>query len=139
MNYNKTIIAGRICIDPKVRLTNSGLAVLRIPIAVNHYKKKTDGERVEESHFFQVIFFGKLAETVEKYMVKGQVMLVEGRLSTSKYTDKEGIERYTTEIIADTMQMGSKPMKSQNFSSPQTSPQKSSEPDDDIKLEDIPF
>jgi len=140
MNYNKVIIAGRISSDIEQRVTTTGLTVLNLSVAYNQRRK--DKETI--AHFFRVVFFGKVAEIVSKYMVKGQVILVEGRLSTSSW-EKDGEKRYSTEIIADTMQMGARPKGSEN-PTPETSVQdvpivstQKVSNSDDIKIEDIPF
>ena len=110
-SFNKVLIIGNLGRDPEVRRTANGDAVANIAVAsTDKYKDKTTGENKEITEWHRVSFFGKLAEVVETYLKKGSQVHVEGHLRTRKWTDKDGVERYTTEIIAETMQMlGSKP------------------------------
>ena len=103
MNVNKVILVGRVGSDPILNETSKGDAVTNISLATNSGygdKEKTD--------WHKVTFFGKLANTVDEYVKKGQELYVEGRISYSKYTDKEGNERDSTSVIAYAMQFGSK-------------------------------
>lgn len=100
-SVNKVIIVGNLGKDPEVRYMPSGDAIANIAVATS-YKPK-DKEPVTEWH--RISFFGKLAEVVGQYLKKGSSIYVEGRLQTRKYTDKDGIERYATEIVAENMQM----------------------------------
>ena len=106
MSVNKVILVGRCAQDPEVRYLPSGEAVANITVATSEsWKDKTTGEKKELTEWSRVSFFGKLAEIAGQYLKKGTQVYIEGRLRTRKYTDKEGIDRYATEIIADTMQM----------------------------------
>ena len=106
MSVNKVILVGRCAQDPEVRYLPSGEAVANITVATSEsWKDKTTGEKKELTEWSRVSFFGKLAEIAGQYLKKGSQVYIEGRLRTRKYTDKEGIDRYATEIIADTMQM----------------------------------
>ena len=103
MNVNKVILVGRAGRDPEARETGKGEAVANISLATNSGygdNEKTDWHRVT--------FFGNLANTVIDYVKKGQELYVEGRISYSKYTGKDGVEKYSTSIIAYSMQMGKK-------------------------------
>ena len=92
--------------DPENRYLPSGEQVTSIAVATTEsWKDKTTGEKKELTEWNRVSFFGKLAEIAGQYLKKGSQVYIEGRLRTRKYTDKDGIERYQTEIIADTMQM----------------------------------
>ena len=102
MNVNKAILVGRVGADPIVRETAKGDTVCNVSLATN--SGYGDNEKVD---WHKVTFFGKLADTVNEYVTKGQQLYVEGRISYSKYTDKEGNERHGTSIIAGMMQMGS--------------------------------
>lgn len=99
-NLNKQMIMGNCTKDPEIRHTASGNTVAQVSIAVN--EKYNDKERTE---FFDVVFFGKLAEIVEKYVKKGMPIYVEGKQEKEKYTDKNGIERISVKCIANSMQM----------------------------------
>jgi len=143
MNYNKVVLAGRIASDIELKTTNLGQDVLTLRIAVNHFFKQQNGEKKEEAHFFSVVFWAGLASTISKYMVKGQVILVEGRLKTSNWTDKENKIHYRVEVVAESMQMGARP-KNQSQENPPVqdvpiSSAQNSALSDDIKIEDIPF
>ena len=105
-SINKVIIVGNLGRDPECRYMPSGDAIANIAVATtDRWRDKATGEQKEATEWHRVAFFGKLAEIVGQYLKKGSQVYIEGRLRTRKYTDKEGIERYTTEIIADTMQM----------------------------------
>jgi single-strand DNA-binding protein len=143
---NKAIILGSLGQDPDIRYTAGGAAVANISIATNEqWKDKESGEMQERTEWHRVVFFGRLAEIVGEYLRKGSQVYVEGRLQTRKWQDKEGNDRYTTEIVANEMQMlGSKSggttasfdQSPQQQSSPSTSSEKNSSDDFD---DDIPF
>ena len=103
---NKAIIVGNIGKDPDVRYSASGACFTTISVATSEkWKDKQTGEDKEVTEWHRVKFFGKLAEIAGEYLRKGSQVYIEGRLKTDKYTDKEGVERYSTDIIADQMQM----------------------------------
>ena len=103
---NKVILIGNLGNDPDVRYTAGGAAVSRISIATTEsWKDKESGEQQEKTEWHRVVFFGRLAEIVAEYLKKGSQVYIEGRLQTNKWQDKEGNDRYTTEIIANEMQM----------------------------------
>jgi single-strand DNA-binding protein len=105
-SVNKVIIVGNLGKDPEVRYMPSGDAIANIAVATSYKKKGRDGEQdTELTEWHRISFFGRLAEIVGQYLVKGSSVYVEGRLQTRKYTDKDGIERYATEIVAENMQM----------------------------------
>ena len=105
-SINKVIIVGNLGRDPETRYTTGGEAIANIAVATSdRWKDKATGEQKEATEWHRITFFGKLAEIAGQYLKKGSQVYVEGRLRTRKYTDKDGIERYATEVIADTMQM----------------------------------
>jgi single-strand DNA-binding protein len=105
-SVNKVIIVGNLGRDPETRYMPSGDAMTNIAIATtDKWKDKSSGEQKEATEWHRVAFFGKLAEIAGQYLKKGSQVYVEGKLRTRKWTDKDGVEKYTTEIIADTMQM----------------------------------
>ena len=104
-SVNKVILVGNLGRDPEVRYMPSGEPVANITIATSSKYKNKSGEMVEETEWHRVTFFGKLAEIVSQYLKKGRPVYVEGRIKTRKYTDKDGIEKYATDIIANEMQM----------------------------------
>lgn len=105
-SVNKVIIVGNLGRDPEVRYSASGDAMCNITVATTDtWKDKATGERKEATEWHRISFFGRLAEIAGQYLKKGSQVYVEGSLRTRKWTDKEGQERYTTEIRADEMKM----------------------------------
>ena len=105
-SVNKVIIVGNLGRDPEVRYNPNGGAWCTVSIATSRsWKDKTSGEKVEETEWHRVVFNDKLAEIAGEYLKKGRSVYVEGRLKTRKWTDKDGAEKFTTEIIASEMQM----------------------------------
>jgi single-strand DNA-binding protein len=105
-SVNKVIIVGNLGRDPEVRYMPSGDCIANIAVATSYKSKdKNTGEQSQQTEWHRISFFGKLAEIVSKYLKKGHSVYVEGRLQTRKYTDKDGIEKYATDIIAESMQM----------------------------------
>lgn len=105
-SVNKVIIVGNLGRDPEIRYMPSGDAIANIAVATSFKSKdKNTGEQKELTEWHRISFFGRLAETVCQYLKKGSPIYIEGRLQTRKYTDKDNIERYATEIIAENMQM----------------------------------
>ena len=103
---NKVILVGNLGKDPEVRYSPNGQAIANITIATSEsWKDKTTGDKQEKTEWHRVVFFGKLAEIAGEYLKKGGQVYVEGRLQTRKWQDKEGHDRYTTEIVANEMQM----------------------------------
>ena len=99
---NKAILVGNCGDDPTVRYMPNGNAVANVTLATSEsYKDKNTGQAVEKTEWHKIIFFGKLAEIVGEYVRKGSQIYVEGKLQTRKWTDQQGIERYTTEIVVD--------------------------------------
>jgi len=105
-SVNKAIILGNIGKDPEFRYTASGEAMCNITVATSeNWKDKATGEKKELTEWHRISFFGKLAEIAGQYLKKGSQVYVEGSIRTRKWTDKEGQERYTTEIRGDEMKM----------------------------------
>ena len=105
-SVNKVIIVGNLGKDPETRYAPSGDAITNITVATtDSWKDKSTGEKKEATEWHRVVFFGRLAEIAGEYLKKGRSVYVEGRLRTRKWQDKEGQDRYTTEIVADQMQM----------------------------------
>lgn len=102
---NKVILIGRLGADPEVRYMPSGGAVTNLRLATNDgYKDKTTGQFIENTEWHRVVLFNKLAEVVGQYSKKGSLLYIEGRIRTNKWQDKDGQDRYTTEIVANEMQ-----------------------------------
>jgi single-strand DNA-binding protein len=105
-SINKVILIGNLGRDPEVRYTPNGAAICNVTIATSrNWKDKNSGEKMEETEWHRVVFFDRLAEIAGEYLKKGRPVYVEGRLKTRKWTDKDGVEKYTTEIMADNMQL----------------------------------
>jgi single-strand DNA-binding protein len=136
-SVNKVIIVGNLGKDPDVRYATNGNCITNITVATTEsWKDKDSGEKKEATEWHKVAFFGKLADIAGKYLKKGSQVYLEGALKTRKWTDKDGQERYTTEVIASEMKMlGGKPQA--NESQPQSKPSSSSS-FDDIES-DLPF
>lgn len=105
-SVNKVIVLGNLGRDPELRYTPSGAAVCNVSIATTrNWKSKDSGERQEETEWHRVVFYDRLAEIAGEYLKKGRPVYVEGRLKTRKWQDKDGKDNYTTEVIAEQMQL----------------------------------
>jgi len=103
---NKVILVGHLGKDPEVRYAPSGQAIANVTLATSEqWKDKNTGEKQERTEWHRVVFFSRLAEIAGEYLKKGSQVYVEGRLQTRKWQDKDGQDRYTTEIVANEMQM----------------------------------
>ena len=147
-SINKVILVGNLGRDPENRYLPSGEQVTSIAVATtDRWRDKASGEQKELTEWSRISFFGKLAEIAGQYLKKGSQVYIEGRLRTRKYTDKEGVDRYATEIIADTMQMLGSRQDSQstgrNEYAEQTGrsqpTQRKTPPTADMLDDDIPF
>lgn len=138
---NKVIVVGNLGQDPDTRYMPSGSAVTNITVATNEsWKDKKTGEQKDRTEWHKVAMFGRLAEIAAEYLRKGSQVYIEGKLRTRKWQDKQGNDRYTTEIVADEMQMlggrgGDGAPMSDEGPPPSPPPQGSSDDFDD----DIPF
>lgn len=105
-SVNKVIILGNAGRDAEVRHTTGGSVITNVSLATTRkWKDKQSGERREETDWHRIVFFGKVAEIAGEYVKKGKPVYVEGRLTTRKWTDKEGRDQWTTEIVADQLQL----------------------------------
>ena len=102
---NKVILVGNLGNDPDVRYSQGGSAITTISVATSESWKDKNGEQQERTEWHRVKFFNRLAEIAGEYLKKGSQVYIEGSLRTEKYTDKSGVEKYTTDIIANEMQM----------------------------------
>jgi len=152
MYLNKAILIGNLTRDPELRSLPSGVKVCSFSIATNRVWKDKNGVRQESADYHNVVVFGRQAETVAQYMKKGSSILVEGRMQTRSWEDKNsGEKKYRTEVIADRTQFGPKGSGSSSGGAPGASPAKASTtqssgevdtieyPEEDINPEDIPF
>ena len=104
-SVNKVILIGNLGRDPETRYTTGGDAVTNLRIATTETWKDKSGEKQERTEWHTVVLFGRQAEIAGEYLKKGRPVYIEGRLQTRKYTDKEGVEKYATEIVGDRMQL----------------------------------
>jgi single-strand DNA-binding protein len=105
-SVNKVILIGNLGKDPEVRYTPNGNAICNLTLATSrNWKSKDSGEKMEETEWHRVVMYDRLAEIAGEYLKKGRPIYVEGRIKTRKWQDKEGVDRYTTEIIAEEMKM----------------------------------
>ncbi|TAK95505.1 single-stranded DNA-binding protein [Patescibacteria group bacterium] len=158
MNINKVIIVGRLTRDPELRTTPSGQTVASVSVATNRYWTDKSGQKQDKTEFHNIVLWGRLAEICGQYLIKGQEAYFEGRLETRKFTGKDGVERKVTDIVAENMQLGSKPQgasRAGGFApsagapvqkSPVAAPAEENIPTinldeepGEVKIEDIPF
>jgi single-strand DNA-binding protein len=104
-SVNKVILLGNLGRDPETRYTTGGDAVCNLNIATSEQWKDKSGEKQEKTEWHRVVLFGRQAEIAGEYLKKGRSVYIEGRLQTRKYTDKDGVEKYSTEIVGDRMQL----------------------------------
>lgn len=104
-SVNKVILLGNLGRDPETRYTTGGDAVTNLSIATSEQWKDKSGEKQERTEWHRVVLFGRQAEIAGEYLKKGRSVYIEGRLQTRKYTDKDGVEKYSTEIVGDRMQL----------------------------------
>ena len=105
-SVNKVIIIGNLGKDPEVRYTPNGNAVCNINVATSRtWKSKDSGEKMEETEWHRVVLYDRQAEIAGEYLKKGRPVYIEGRIKTRKWQDKEGVDRYTTEIVAEEMKL----------------------------------
>ena len=109
MNLNKAIIIGRVTRDPETRTTPSGQQVANFGIATNRVWTSQDGQKQEKVEFHNIVAWRRLGEICGQYLLKGQLVMIEGHLETRDWEGQDGIKRTRTEIIAENMQMGPRP------------------------------
>jgi single-strand DNA-binding protein len=116
---NKAILVGNLGKDPEMRYTPSGVAVCSFPMATSEtYKDRNTGERITQTEWHNIVIWRGMAETAEKYLRKGSQVYIEGKIKTRSWEDQQGQKRYTTEIVADVMQLLDRPNASGGTSSP---------------------
>lgn len=124
---NKAILVGNLGKDPEIRTIDSGRKVAQFPLATTETYKDKNGQRVDQTEWHNVVFWGAIADVIEKYLKKGSQIYVEGRIRTRSYEDKEGVKKYITEIMGDKMTMlGSGPRN--NDSTPSSNGNGKAEP-----------
>jgi len=102
---NKVILVGNLGKDPEVRHLEGGAVVAKFPLATSESYKNKDGQRTEQTEWHNIVMWRGLAESAEKFLHKGSLVYIEGKIRTRSWDDKEGNKRYSTEIVADTMTM----------------------------------
>lgn len=153
MNFNKAIVLGNLTRDPEARTLPSGQPVVNFSIATNRIYTDQSGNKQQTPEFHNIVAFGKLADICSRYLTKGKMVLIEGRIQTRSWQDQSGNKRYRTEIVAENMQMGPRSSGDSGQSAPQSSPASaqdeipiietdelpSTEPEEGINVKDIPF
>ena len=104
-SINRVILIGNLGKDPEIRHTEGGVTIARFPIATSETYKDKTGNKVERTEWHNIVAWRGLAEVAEKYLKKGQSVYIEGRIRSNNYQDKEGVQRYSIEIVADNMTM----------------------------------
>lgn len=133
---NKVILIGNVGRDPEIRSTASGNQVANLSLATTDSYKDKAGERVETTEWHRLVAFGKLAEIISKYVVKGSKLYIEGKIQTRKWQDQSGQDKYSTEVVVNDMQMLDSRGGGGQASEQQRAPQSVPQPDID---DDIPF
>lgn len=108
MNLNKAFVLGNVTRDPEIRAMPSGQQVASFGIATNRFYTDSAGQKKQDAEFHNIVCFGKLADIASRYLNKGSLVLIEGRIKTSNWQGADGIKKYRTEIIADSLQLGPK-------------------------------
>jgi len=152
MNLNKVFILGRLTGDPQLRATSTGTPVGTFSVATNRVWKDKSGMKQEEAEYHNVVAWGRQAEIANQFLRKGSMVLIEGRLRTRTWQDKQGQNRKTTEIISERLQLGPRSMSQAGTGfSPQSQPSAEETPapsqelpeinidEENIKSEDLPF
>ncbi len=165
MNLNKAFVLGNVTRDPEVRSLPSGQQVTSFSIATNRFYTDQAGQKKQEAEFHNIVCFGKLADISSRYLTKGSLVLIEGRIKTRNWTNQAGTKQYRTEIIADSLQLGPRGASgggggqyNKPYSAPESNTPKSEDipvieenapqanfvssegkPDDEIDVKDIPF
>jgi single-strand DNA-binding protein len=136
---NKVLLVGNVGKDPEVRHIESGVAVANFPIATNESYKNKSGERVTNTEWHNIVVWRGLAEVVEKYVKKGSLLYIEGKIRTRSYDDQNGNKRYITEIVADNLKMLDRSSGGDSSQSQESQPQA---PEGNFKsdeTDDLPF
>lgn len=153
MNLNKVFVLGRLTADPQLRTTPAGQSVTSFSVATNRVWNDKTGNRQEETEYHNVVVWGRQAEIASQFLKKGSVVLIEGRLRTRSWQDKEGQSRKITEIICERLQLGPRPLAAAGAGTPgkqEKPPISGSESgqempvidiggDEEAKAEDLPF
>ena len=129
-SVNKVVLVGHLGGDPETRFTPSGTAVANFNIATNESRKDANGELQDKTEWHRCVMFGKTAELAGELLKKGQLVYMEGKLQTRNWEDKDGIKRYTTEVVCDMFTMLGRKIDTEN--SQQAAPTSNSDEEDDL-------
>lgn len=141
MNLNKVFLIGRLTVDPEIKTLPSGKKICQVGLATDRFFTNKEGQKKQETEFHNIVLFGKLAETVAKYLKKGSLLFIEGRLRTRVWEDEKGNKKTKTEIVAEKIQLGPKIKKETEPSSEEKIEEKEEIPiiEEEIDIEEIPF
>lgn len=147
MYLNKAFVFGNLTRDPELRSLPSGNKVTSFAVATNRVWKDKEGNKQESAEFHNIVVFGRQAETVSQYLKKGSSVLIEGRIQTRSWDDKDGQKKYRTEIVADRVQFGPRGSGNSAASAGNTPPQKKEDDaiesidygGEEVNVDDIPF
>lgn len=148
MNLNKVILIGNLAADPELRTTPTGKSVCNFRVATNRIWKDSSGQQQKETEFHTIVAWGKLAEIASRYLTKGSLAMVEGRIRTRSWQDASGNKKYRTEIVAEGLQLGPKGIKSSSLPSSGSQQENNeeipvieepSEKEEEIDVKDIPL
>jgi len=143
MNLNKVYLIGRLASDPEFRTTPSGQEVATLRMATNRvWKDSSSGEKREATEFHSIVVWGRLAQIANQYLNKGAMAMIEGRLQTRSWEGQDGVKRYRTEIVAENLQLGPKPFKSEgrpSFTKEEATPPQTHKEEIPIINEDQPL
>ena len=134
-SVNKIVLVGHLGADPESRFTPSGVAVSTFNMATNESWKNKEGEYEDRTEWHRIVLYGKAAETASEYMKKGQLAYVEGRIRTRSWEDKDGMTRYTTEVLGDRFTMLGRKSENKSTAAPAEAGAGGGDGDDD----DLPF
>lgn len=136
MNLNKTFVLGNVTRDPESRSLPSGQPVVNFGLATNRFYTDQQGQKKQDTEFHNVVVFGKLADIASRYLTKGSLVLIEGRIKTRNWMNAQNVKQYRTEIIAESLQLGPRGMSggSQNRPNPAPSTQNPTPKPDDIPI-----
>ncbi|MEK7665069.1 MAG: single-stranded DNA-binding protein [Patescibacteria group bacterium] len=140
MNLNKTFVLGNVTRDPEVRALPSGQQVTSFGVATNRFYTDSLGQKKQDVEFHNIVAFGKLADISSRYLKKGSLVLIEGRLKTRNWQDSAGVKHWKTEIIAEVLQLGPKMTGSSgNYNASSSEKSFSNQNQTEIKQEEIPI
>lgn len=145
MNLNKAILVGRLTRDPEVRSLPSGQQVASFGLATDRFYNDKTGQRQQQTEFHNIVLFGRTAEIASQYLNKGSLALIEGRIQTRSWDDKEGNKKYRTEVVGESLQLGPRNSGPQTPQADNKQSEKKEEipvireDEEEIDIKDIPF